>query len=83
MKSSDTRWLSHERCVRAVKMSYSAPVLALDGIYNESHRPEALGLSQILSMPSTLHAMLKFSHRPLNLVKHCKLCILICLPFQP
>ena len=35
IKPSDTRWLSHERCVKAVKMSYSAIVLALDGIYNE------------------------------------------------
>ena len=29
IKPSDTRWLSHERCVKAVKMSYSAIVLAL------------------------------------------------------
>ena len=56
MKPSDTYWLSHERCARAVKMSYSAIVLALDGIYNESRRPEALGLSKILSKPSTLYA---------------------------
>ena len=35
-------------------MSYS---VILDGIYNESHRPEALGLSKILSKPSTLHAI--------------------------
>ena len=57
VKPSDTRWLSHERCVKAVKMSYSAIVLALDGIYNENHRPEALGLSKILSKPSTLYAI--------------------------
>ena len=57
VKLSDTRWISHERCVRAIKMCYSAIVLALDGIYNESHIPEALGLSKILSKPSTLYAI--------------------------
>ncbi len=56
-KPSDTRWLSHERCVKAVKKSYSAIVLALNSIYNDSHRPEALGLVKILSKPSTIYAI--------------------------
>ena len=45
VKPSDTRWLAHERCVRAVKASasYSAIITALDHIYSESHEPEALG----------------------------------------
>lgn len=41
----------------AVEMSYSAIVMALDGIYNESHTSEALRLSKILSKPSTLYAV--------------------------
>ena len=32
VKPSDTRWLGHERCVRAVKASYSAIITALDYI---------------------------------------------------
>ena len=38
-------------------MSYSSIVPALDGIYSESHKPEALGLSKVLSKPSTLFAI--------------------------
>ena len=38
-------------------MSYSAIVLALDSIYNESHKPEALGLCKILSKASTLYSI--------------------------
>ena len=57
MKPSDTRWLSHEKCVKAIKISYSAIVLSRDGMYNDSHRPEALGLSKILSKPSMLYAI--------------------------
>ena len=41
VKSSDTRWLAHEGCVRAVKASYSAITTALDHTYSESHEPEA------------------------------------------
>ena len=32
VKSSDTHWLAHERCVKAVKASNSSIVLALDNI---------------------------------------------------
>ena len=38
-------------------MSYSAIVLGLDNIYNESHKPEALGLCKILSKASTLYSI--------------------------
>ena len=57
MKPSDTRWLTHERCVKAVKASYSSIVLALENIYETSHEPEALGLSKALSGHSTIAAM--------------------------
>ena len=57
VKPSDTRWLAHERCVKAVKASYSSIVLTLENIYETSHQPEALGPSKALSSPSTPAAM--------------------------
>ena len=56
VKLSDTRWLAHERCVKAVKASYSSIVVALENIYEISHEPEALGLSNALSSHSTIAA---------------------------
>ena len=41
IKPSDTRWLAHKRCVKAVKGSYSAIVNALNNIYEQAHKPEA------------------------------------------
>ena len=57
MKPSDTRWLAHECCVKAVKANYSSIILALENIYETSHEPEALGLSKALSCHSTIAAM--------------------------
>ena len=57
VKPSDTRWLSHEKCVSTVKKCYVAIVSALETIYQESHEPEALGISKILSKLSTLFAI--------------------------
>ena len=57
VKPSDTRWLSHEHCDKAVKASYSSILLALGNIYETSHEPEALGLSKALSSHSTIAAM--------------------------
>ena len=57
VKMSDTRWLVHERCVKAVNASYSSLDLALENIYETSHEPEALGLSKGLSSHSTIAAM--------------------------
>ncbi len=48
-KPSDTRWLVHEKCVRAVRMSYEAIVTCLNSIYADSHDPVALGLCKTLS----------------------------------
>ena len=42
IKPSDTRWLAHERCVRAVKASYSAIITALDHIYIVNHTNQTL-----------------------------------------
>ena len=44
VKLSDTHWLAHERCVIAVKASYSSIVLTLENVYETSHEPEALGI---------------------------------------
>ena len=57
VKPSDTRWLAHERCVRAVKASYSAITTPLDHIYSESHEPEALGIKKALCKKSTIAAI--------------------------
>ena len=57
VKPSDTRWLSHEKYVSTAKKCYGAIVSALETIYQESHEPEALGISRILSKHSTLFAI--------------------------
>ena len=56
-KPSDTRWLAHERCVKAVKASYGVIVTAINNIYENTHEPEALGLSTALSKLYTVVAM--------------------------
>ena len=57
VKPSDTHWLAHEQCVRAVKASYSAIITALDHIYSESYEPEALGIKKALCKKSTITAI--------------------------
>ncbi len=57
VKPSDTCWLAHECCVKAVKASYSSIVLALEIMYETSHEPEALGLSKALPSHSTIAVM--------------------------
>ena len=57
IKPSDTRWLAHEKCVKAVKENYAAIVVTLDDIYERTHEPEALELSKVLSKESTLSAI--------------------------
>ena len=57
IKPSDTRWLVHERCVKAVKDNYTAIVITLNNIYEETHQPEALGISNALSFKSTVSAV--------------------------
>ena len=56
-KPSDTRLLAHERCVEAVKASYGAIVATLNDIHENTHEPEALGLSKAFSKQSTVTAM--------------------------
>ncbi len=53
LKPSDTCWLAHERCVKAVKESYISLVTTLEHNYETFHEPEALGLCKVLSKFST------------------------------
>ena len=57
IKPSDTRWLAHEWCVKAVKVSYTALVVTLDSNYQNFHAPEALGLYKALSKFTTIAAI--------------------------
>ena len=57
VKPSDTRWMAHAHCVKAVKASYSAIVNTLNNIYEQTHEPEAVGISRALCKPSTVAAM--------------------------
>lgn len=63
IKPSDTRWLAHERCVKAVKASYSAIVITLASIYETSHEPEALGIHGALCKLSTIAALTSLYHK--------------------
>ena len=56
VKPSDTRWLAHERCVKA-EANYAAIVVTLENIYEQSHEPEVLGISKARSKESTLSAI--------------------------
>ena len=53
IKPSDTRWLAHERCAKAVK-NYIAILTTLNNIYEET-RPS--GISKALSSKSTVSAV--------------------------
>ena len=57
VEPSHTRCLAHESCVKAVKENYAAIVITLRNIYEQSHEPEALGISKALSKESTLSAI--------------------------
>ena len=48
IKLSDTYWLAHERCVKAVKAIYSAIVNVLNNINEQTHEPKYLGISRAL-----------------------------------
>ena len=54
---SDTQWLPHERCGKAMKANFSTIVTTLDSIYEQTHEPEALGISKALCKFSTISAI--------------------------
>ena len=49
VKPSDTRWLSHERCVRAIKKELPALIITLQQFYETTGDAEAFGLSTVLA----------------------------------
>ena len=57
IRPSETCWLAHERCVKAVEASYSTIVMALNNIYETTHEPEALGISKALCKKLTVAAI--------------------------
>ena len=57
VRPSDTCWLAHERCVKALKASYSSIVFALENIYQTSIEPEAFVPSRALSSHYTIAAL--------------------------
>ena len=73
VKPSDTRWLAHERCVKTVKENYSAIVMALNNLYEETHEPEALGISRALSKKSAFFSLTMCYLRSPNSAEHCNL----------
>ena len=49
VKPSDTRWLSHERCVRAIFRELPALIITLQQLYETSGDAEAYSLSNLLA----------------------------------
>ena len=49
VKPSSTRWLSHERCVRAVRKELPAILITLQDLYETTGDAEAFGVQSILS----------------------------------
>ena len=49
VRPSDTRWLSQERCIRAILKALPALITTLQEFYEESGDAEACGLASVLS----------------------------------
>ena len=49
VKPSDTRWLSHERCIRAIKKELPALIVTLQQLYESSGDAEAFGIALLLA----------------------------------
>ena len=49
MKPSDTRWLSHERCVKAICMELPSLLQTLSQLYKSSGDDEAHGIYSLLA----------------------------------
>lgn len=49
VKPSDTRWLSHERCIRAIRKELPSLIITLEMLYDDSGDAEAYGLAIVLS----------------------------------
>ena len=49
VKPSSTRWLSYERCIRAIRKELASLIITLDNLYENSGDADAYGLSLVLS----------------------------------
>ena len=49
VKSSDTRWISHERCIRAIYRELPTLIITLQQMYEVSGDAEAYGISSLLA----------------------------------
>ena len=49
IKPSSTRWLSHERCIKAIRKELPAIILTLQELYERNGDSEAFGVQSILS----------------------------------
>ena len=49
VKPSSTRWLSHERCLHAIRKDLPALIVTLQQLYQTSGDAEAYGISLVLS----------------------------------
>lgn len=49
VKPSDTRWLSHERCLWAIYREFPVHIITLQQIYGVSDEAEVYGLSSLLA----------------------------------
>ena len=72
IKPSDTRWLAHERCIKAVKASYTSLVVTFESNHQNFHEPEALGLHKSLSQFNTIAAIYLLDYVLPNITKLSK-----------
>lgn len=72
LKPTDTRWLSHENTIRSVKRSYTAIVVTLKTIHEESGDAEAHGLALLLKKLDTVAAIYMLSEVLGSIARLCK-----------
>ena len=61
MKPSSTRWLSHERCLRAIRKDLPALLVTLQQLYENSGDAEAYGIFLVLSSLSGIASIILLS----------------------
>ena len=71
LKPTDTTWLSHENTIRSVKRSYTAIVVTLEAIYEESGDAEAHGLSLLLKKLKTAASICMLSEVLSSIARLC------------
>ena len=72
IEPSNTRWLAHEQCVKAIKTNYTALVVTRDSNYQNYNAPEALELYKALSKFTTIAAIYLLDYTLLLVAKLIK-----------